>query len=327
MAGQLQGFAAELRIGFESAYGTPILTTGYKVPYAPTLDAMTEQAINKSSIITGDANPSQPFLGYKDGQFSAQIPMDDKAIGLFFKGAFGVPVTTADTPAVGLNTHVFKISTTVPSMYAELEHTDVAGGLVYTTTGIGINAISFSLGGDGELLLNITGIAKDTVKGTATAMLSVLDYTDGFKFGQFAAAITGVTKVKTFDFNYSNNVSTDSYIIDGTGSRGGVPKGVADVNGSMTSIIEDDTLYASARAFTTLPFDIGFTNNGAGTALRTINWSMLEAKLNAVTNTSIGQADALDSSLNFEAFYSNATNNVNETALQITLVNEVTSYA
>lgn len=324
---QIQGFAAELRIGFESAYGTPITTTGYKVGYAPTLDAMTDQAINKSSVITGDANPSIPFLGFKDGKFSAQIPMDDKAIGLFFKGAFGAPTTTLDTPIVGLNTHVYKIGTTVPSMYAELEHTDVAGGLVYTTTGIGINTISFSLGGDGELLMNIAGIAKETTKGTATAMSSVLDYTDGFKFGQFEAAVTGVAKVKTFDFNYSNNVTTDSYIIDGTGTRGGVPKGVADVNGSMTSIIEDDTLYAQARDFTTLPLAMNFTNGGAGTALRTIAYSMLEAKLNATSNTSIAGADALYSSLNYEAFYTNATANTNETALQVTIVNEIASYA
>ena len=323
----MNGYATKLRMGFESSFSVPILTTGYQVGFAPTLDAMTEQAINKSTVMTGSANPTAPFLGYKDGKFSAQIPMDDKALGLFLKGAYGSPVTTLDTPAVGLNSHVFKInkdaSLAIPSMYCEVEHTDVIGGLVYTTTGISIDSMSFSLGGDGELLVTVTGIAKDTIESTATAMLAVFDYTDGFRFGQFQAGITGVDKLKTFDFNWNANRKTDSYLIDKTGARGDASAGINGLSGSLTSVISDGTLYASARNFVTLPLAMSFTNELAGTALRTIDFDMLEAKLNSVSNPSIGQSDAIDSSFNYEAFY---TNNVNETALMITIVNELVAY-
>ena len=311
MAGQLQGSSTEVVIGFETAYGVPD-TTGFMIPMAPTSSAMTSQAINSSSVINGSASPSQPFLGFKDGKASFTIPVDDKAFAYWLKGLFGSPTTTGAGPYL----HTYKIGTTIPSMFIEINHTDATGGLFYMTKGIGLNTLSFSLGGDGELLATIEGIAKDTTKTTTTAVTTLItDVTDGIKFGQFTAAITGATNVKTFDLNYGNNVDADTYVIDGTGSRGGVPKGIADVSGSFTTLFEDDSIFASSRAFTDFPLDVTLTS---GTSI--LKFDMEEAKLDAVTNPEIAGAAGLIGSFNFQAYLNSGAN---ATALQVELTNTI----
>lgn len=312
MADYLKGSSTVLSVGFESAYGTPDFTNGYKVPFAPTLNASGTQAINKSSVISGSASPTQPFLGYKDSQFSGSFVMDTKAFPLFLKGLFGNP-TTADLGG-GLYKHTFKIGLTIPSMWCELEHEDVSGGLIYTTTGIGLNEMSFSLGGDGELLVNITGIAKDTTKSTTTAITTLNDYTDGVQFQQFQAGVTGATQVKTFDMNYSNTIDSDTYVIDGTATRGGIPKGIADVNGSFGVYMADDSIFNDARNFTTMPLDITLTS---GTSIA--KFIMQETKLDAMTNTSIESPSTILANFNFQAYYKSGAN---ETALQVEITND-----
>lgn len=308
---QLQGSSVEVVVGFETAYGTSD-TTGFKVPIAPTFNASTTQAINSSTVINGSASPSQPFLGFKDGVVSATIPVDDKALAYWLKGLFGSPTTTGAGPYV----HTYKIGKTIPSMSIEINHTDESGGLFYLTTGIGLNTLSFSLGGDGELLATIEGIAKDTAKTTTTQFSTlVTDVTDGVKFGQFTAGITGVNKVKTFDINYSNSIDADTYIIDGTGSRGGVPKGVAEVGGSFTALFEDDTLYSQSRAFSDVAMDVTLTS---GTSV--LKFDMQENKFDAVSNSEISTPSGLIASINFQSYLAAGSN---DTALQVELTNNI----
>lgn len=306
---QLQGSSTQITIGFESSYGVAS-STGYIVPFAPTLNASTNQAINSSAVITGNASPSQPFLGFKDGAVSGSFPVDDKAMAQWLKGLFGSPTTVDNFN--GTYTHTYKIGKTIPSMFMEVNHSDVGAGLYYTTVGIGLNTLSFSIGGDGELLATIEGIAKDTTKST-TSTVTASDYTDGVKFGQFQAAITGATNVKTFDLNYSNAIDGDTYIIDGTGSRNGVPKGIAEVGGSFTTLFEDDSIFASARSFTDFPLDATFTS---GTSI--LKFDMQEAKLDAVTNPEIAGAAGIIASFNFQAYLASGSN---DTALQVELTN------
>ncbi len=308
---QLQGSSVEAVIGFETAYGVPD-TTGFKISFAPTSNASTTQAINSSSVINGNASPSQPFLGFKDGVVSFTVPVDDKAFSYWLKGLFGSPTTTGASPY----THTYKVDTTIPSMFIEINHTDASGGLFYMTSGIGLNTLSFSLGGDGELLATIEGIAKDTAKTTATAVTTLItDVTDGIKFGQFTAGITGITKAKTFDLNYSNNIDSDTYVIDGTGSRGGIPKGIADIGGSFTALFEDDTLFATSRAFDDVALDVTLTS---GTSV--LKFDMEENKFDAVSNSEISSPSGLQASINFQSFYSSGAN---ATALQVELTNDI----
>ena len=308
---QLQGSSVQAVIGFETAYGVPD-TTGFQVSFAPTSNASTTQAINSSSVITGSASPSQPFLGFKDGVVSFTIPVDDKAFAYWLKGLFGAPTTTGAGPYL----HTYKIGTTIPSMFIEINHSDAAGGLFYMTNGIGLNTLSFSLGGDGELLATIEGIAKDTSKTVSTSVSTLItDVTDGIKFGQFTAAITGATNVKTFDLNFGNNVDADTYVIDGTGSRGGVPKGIADVGGTFTTLFEDDSIFALSRAFTDFPLDITLTSGAS-----ILKFDMEEAKLDAVTNPEIAGAAGLIGTFNFQAYLASGAN---DTALQVELTNTI----
>lgn len=374
MANQLQGSSTLATIGFEGGgYGIPD-TTGFQVSFAPTSSASTTQAINSSSVISGSASPSQPFLGFKDGKVSFTVPVDNKAFSYWFKGFFGSPTTTnvgsgwavstayalddivytttSTTLALKVTTagtsdgttepdlsassigavindgtvayvvirrdykHTYKIGTSIPSMFIEIEHEDATGGLFYMTKGIGLNTLSFSLGGDGELLATIEGIAKDTTKATSTAVTTLItDVTDGIKFGQFEATINGASNVKSFDLNYGNEIDADTYVIDGTGTRGGVPKGVASIGGSFTTLFEDDSIFASSRAFTDFPLDIIMTSNQ-----NILKFDMEETKLDAVSNPEIAGAAGLIGSFNFQAYLSSGANN---TALQVELTNGI----
>lgn len=322
---QLSGKSVQLNIGFESAYGVPILTTGYKVQYAPTLQANTSQAINSSTVINGSASPTEPFLGFKDGQVSFVVPVESKAFPLYLMGLFDVPTTTADTPVAGINSHVFKIGLTRKTLFCEQIHGDFSGGLVYTTTGIALESMSLSLGGDGELLATFSGIAKDTAKTTASAITTVNDYTDGYRFGQFQADITGTTaKFKTFDLTCASNTTTDGYIIDGTGTRSSAVTGVYGVSGSFTALFENGDLYADSQNFTTKQFTATLTNGEVDDTLRSIEFDMEETKLDAMSNGTVDSPSALDMSFNYQAFDKTGTNN---SALAITVINDVASYA
>jgi len=309
---QLQGNAVELVVGFETSFGVPSLV-GYKVPFIPSLDSGTDQAINNSSVINGNASPSEPFLGFKDGKISGTFVVDDKAFPLFMKGLLGTP-TTIDN-GDGTYTHTFKIGTTIPSMFFEVNHSDASGGLFYNTVGVGINTFSVGFSGDDELTVSIDGVAKDTTKATTTvATTSVTDMTDGVRFSKFQAGISGLTQdISAFDISYSNNIDSGVYLIDGTGSRGSVPKGISDINGSFDALFEDDALFLKARSFDTVDLKATLTN---GTSV--IEFHMEETKLNAKTNAVIDTPSGLKSPFTYQAFLKAGVNN---TALQVAVTN------
>lgn len=308
---QLTGNAVELVVGFETSFGVPS-TIGYKVPFIPSLDAGTDQAINSSGVITGSASPSEPFLGFKDGKVSGTIIVDTKSFPLFMKGFFGDPVTTGVGPYV----HTFSIDNTMPTMFFEVNHSDASGGLFYTTVGVGLNTFSVSFAGDDELSVSIEGVAKDTIKGTTTvATGSITDMTDGVKFSKFQAGLTGLTEdISAFDISYSNNIDSSVYIIDGTGSRGAVPKGISDINGSLEALFEDDALYLKARSFDTVDLKATLTN---GTNI--VEFHMEETKLNAKTNAMIDSPIGLKCPFSYQAFLKSGVNN---TALQVKITSD-----
>lgn len=309
---QLLGNAVELVVGFETSFGVPS-AVGYKVPFIPSLDVGSDQAINASGVINGSASPSEPFLGFKDGKISGTFILDDKAFPIFMKGLLGTPTTTGAGPTY---VHTYKIGTTIPTMFFEINHSDAAGGLFYSTIGVGLNSFSVGFSGDDELTVTIDGIAKDTNKTTTSiATGGITDMTDGVKFSKFQGAIAGLTQdISAFDISYSNNIDSGIYLIDGTGSRGAVPKGISDVNGSFEALLDDDALSLSARNFTTMDLKATLTN---GTSI--IEFHMEESKLNAKTNAMIDTPSGLKTPFTYQSFLKAGVNN---SALQVTITNE-----
>lgn len=319
----LSGGNVELNMSFEDSYGNPS-TSGFKVGFAPTSSAFTDQAINESSVINGNPSPSQGFLGFKDGQVSLTVPVDTLAFPQVLKGLMGTPTTTDNGD--GTYSHVFKRGTSIPSMSAEFNHTDAVGGLFYLTKGIGLNELSIDFGGDGELLATVTGIAQDTSKATSTQFTTVIDdLTTGDKFGQFQASITGTSaKFKSFNMAFNNNINADSYVIDGTGARNSNVPGKFSINGNFTVLFESDTLFNEARNFTTQRLTNTLTNGLTGADLRSIEFDIEEANFNARTNGEIASPNGLEASFDYQGFFKDGTNG---SALQVTVINDVASYA
>ena len=316
---QLLGSAVEGILGFESAFGTPT-SNGFQIAFNPDLKASSEKAINKSNEITGDRSPQQGFLGFENGMFGGTFRVDTKQFPIFLKGLFGTPATVDN--GNGTYTHTFKIGSTVPSMCFEQSHTDATGGLFYLTKGIGLNSMGISFAGDDELTVSIDGVAQTTAKATTTNFSgTVEDVTTGDKFAKFTSAVTGVDKVTDLSIDFSNNITADeSRYLNGTGQIAGIPAGIASVSGSLSALMEDDTVFQKARDFETLSISATVTS---GT--NSIVFEMQEANMASKTNPDITTPNGLKiDGLGYEAFYKTGSNG---SALTIKVTNTVTSYA
>ncbi|MBL0721246.1 MAG: hypothetical protein JJV88_01545 [Sulfurovum sp.] len=311
---QLKGSAVQGILGFETSFGVPAVD-GNKIAFNPDLSANSERAINKSNEITGSRSPQQGFQGFENGKFGGSFRVDTKQFPIFLKGLFGSPTSVDNTD--GTHTHTFKIADNVPSMFFEQNHTDATGGLFYMTKGIGLNTMGLSFAGDDELTVSIEGVAQTTSKDIVTAMTgTVTDVTDGEKFMKFTSAVTGGGKVSDLAINYSNEITADdSRYLNGTGQIGGIPAGIASVNGTITALMEDDDLFQKARDFDTLAITNTITNG-----VNSIKFEMQEVKASGKSSPDVNTPNGLKvDGLAYEAFYKSGTN---ASALTIIVVNE-----
>ncbi len=312
---QAQGSSTSLRIGYETAFGVPSATT-YEVPFTEGMDMKSTQAQNTSTVIRGSRNPDKAFLGFKDLQGTVSVPIDNDALGLWLKGFLGNPTTVDNLD--GTYTHTFKVAeTTLPSMFAEIAHKDLS--LFYIQKGLVLNSFDISVGGDGELLMNMNILGKDATKDVTQLAVPDTSFNGGDKFQQFQASITGASSLKTFAINYSNNLDDSSYIIGDGATRGSLPLGLVTCGGTLEALYEDDTLLAESRANTTKAFVTTFTN---GTNILSI--SMPETSLNAVSNVPITTSQGLVQSFTYQAFNKDDAGN---SAITIALTNAIATYA
>ena len=306
---QAKGSAFELRLGYETTYGTtPGVPSTFKLPIN-TLDLKETQALNESGTITGDRNKTKPFLGYKTVDGSATVPVDATSFGHWLKLLFGAPTTTGTGPY----THVYKVADDTPSAFTERAFVDITQ--YFVGNGVKLNSMDITFGGDDELTASLSLMgAKETQSTSEVATPTAVSLDP---FGKFQATLTGATNVRNLTMSFSNNLDGAQYTIDNGAVRGEIPEGMATVTGTLEALYENDTLLLAARNQTeqsiTVTLDDG-TNS--------LEFQMAELVLEP-TGVAVDTPAGLIQSFNYRGYYKD---HADASILKVTLINSTASY-
>jgi len=251
MGTQATGALSKLVIGFESvAYGTAA-AAGFDVPFVSSSLQLNRNKTT-SPIIRGDFNPVKPSPGNKSVGGTIVVPFDSIASWYWLKSAFN---TLATTGASSPYTHKFTMegATKRTSLTIEHQYLDLDTPQYFMFTGCKIASMSFSTGGEGELLLTMQIVGSDrTISATSfdgdeTAISydpvnqSEASLTEG------GSAFADATNI-SFDINF--NPDTSQYVIGGGGALGAIPDGVMSVTGNLSALFTDTTLLTKASGNT-----------------------------------------------------------------------------
>jgi len=250
MTDQATGALSKLVIGFESvAYGTAS-TTGYDVPFVSSGLTMNRNKTT-SSIIRGDFNPVKPSPGNKSVSGTIVVPFDSIASWYWLKSAFNTVATTGTDPY----THEFTMEGTTKRTSLTIEHQylDLDTPQYFQYTGCKVASMSFSAGGEGELLLNMQIVGSDrsiessSFDGSATEISYDPVNQSEAALTEGGSAFADATNI-SFDINF--NPDTSQYVIGGGGALGAIPDGVMAVTGNLSALFKDTALLTKASGNT-----------------------------------------------------------------------------
>ena len=309
---QGQGSSTSLRVGTEPSFGTNA-TVMREIPFIPSLTLKETQNQNESSVIRGNRDSGEPFLGYKQAESSFSVPLDTNLIGFWLKKALGT-VTTVDN--AGKYTHTFtRHDTTLESISIEKAHKDI--GTYHLGSGFKVITLDVSFGGEEEAKLDLSLIGQKVDLGD-TELVAPITGAEGAYFEPFQCNVTGATNVKNASISFTNNLDGDQYVIGDGGVRGEIPLGMIGVSGSFTGLYENDTLLNNARNSVTQNMSMKFEID----ADTSVEFKIAELKLEP-TGVEVGSPAGLEQTFNFRAFWKVGADN---SALTVVLKNAISSY-
>jgi len=296
---QQKGVTSKIQIGYESSYKT-VATEGFVMPFNSE-GVRPNQPLNRPGTITGTRNPTQPFGGNKDANGPLVIPIDSVALWYWLKAMFSDPVTTGADPYV----HEFKIGDTMPSFTYEKQFTDLATDVYSRFLGCKIATFGMTLGGDGELVGNISAVgashANESSSFDGSPTTPTLTRLENFEAAltEGGGALSNATEIS---INVDFGLDTGNYVIGGSGVRGSLPEGLVGVSGSLKTLFEDTTLLAKALAGTESGLKLTIT--GGSSSVFELEIQELQYALNA---PEIPGPQGLLVDLNFQGFYSDGS--------------------
>jgi Phage tail tube protein len=161
-----QGARTQMAFAYESTYGTPPGAGFRRVPFVST-DLGSEQPLLDNEVLGFGRDPLAPTLDAFSADGSVVVPIDLENWGLWLKGAFGQPVTTATVAATGAFTF---------SAQPAVNATITVGGTVFTFVASGAVGNQANIGG--------------SLAATITAMVAILN-------ASVIPAVAAVTYVAT----------------------------------------------------------------------------------------------------------------------------------
>ncbi len=220
--------------------------------------------LSSSNIIRSTRNPNKPTRRKYSvaGDISTEL---NPYMGLLLKHLMGSYVRTgAGSPY----THTFKIGTLPTGLQVEKQFPDITQYLRYN--GCKVNSLKVEVKEEGEIVttVNIVG-AKETVAVQAQDGQPV-DY-GHTPFDAYEAVINQggapLASCTLSNFTISNEVDTGAPRPIGSGGElASLPSGIVKVEGQVTALFENSTLYALALAGTETSLSIVLTKGtGAGT--------------------------------------------------------------
>jgi hypothetical protein len=226
-----------------------------------------DQELLKSECIVSTRNPSKPSLGNIKNDISISTEIDAYMVRLF-KHMLG---TLALTGGAAPYTYTAKIGALPVGLGVEVGYTDIAQFSV--NNGQRVNTWKMSAAAGKINPLEVTLMGKDETISTVSFDDTGVVYSHS-PFSTFkasvkeAAAGTVLANVTEWELSGNNNLDGDGYVIGAGGTRQSIPAGQVAIEGSLTCLFEDLTLYNKAKAGTPskIVFEMYNGDGGGATA-------------------------------------------------------------
>lgn len=312
---QQRGANASIMIGFESTYGTAA-STGYVLPMN-SCDVVGTKTRNTPATLTGTRNPVVPFVGNQDVGGNIVVPADSDAMAYWLAAMFGDPTSTGADPY----THEYKIASSMPSFTLEKGFTDLASNVYERFVGCKISSMGISVGGDGELVVNMGVLGAQQTEETsafdASPTTVSIDRVDNF-----SAALTeggsSLSNAREVSLNIDFGLDADQFVIGNSGVRGDIPEGIVGVSGTLMTLFEDKTLLDKAINNTESSLKVTITQSASSV----LEFEVQEL-LYSVNGVPVDGPQGLLVSLDFQGYY---TDGSEASAIVARVTNSVASY-
>lgn len=311
--GQQKGANAKVLLGFQDDLAT-IATAG-------TVMSFNSSGLNASRNLTspgtmrGHRQPAEPIAGNWDVAGALGLPLDTRELWYWLKLMFGNPATVANSTNW---IHKFKVGATQPAATIEHQFLDLDTDIFNQYLGCMANGFSFSIGDDGELVFNLDIIGTKEIQALSSfdAAPTVPNFA---RLNTFQAAIqeNGSTLAISTDFSLKVEFGLDpKRFIGGQGYVGQINEGQVKVNGNVKTIFQDAVMLNKAINNTTTSLVLTIGTLDSAKVVFTIPELKFSPKSAAIDG---GQGLMID--LPFEAFYSNAAANSDESVIVTELYN------
>lgn len=258
-----------------------------------------------SKTLRGSRNPLQPVRG--NAEVGGDINFELAAsYGKLFKHIFGGYDVTTGGPVY---VHTYTVGDLPAGLVIEKQFKDFDTDKFFLYNGCKINSFKMDMKNEGfvDCSINVMG-AKETV-GNSSFDASPVDcgYTP---FDMFSGEIyiNGVKAavITTADMTLENNLTGDTYVIDGTGERYSMPEGQVKVTGNLTALFTNVDLYMDAVNFIEKSIEFRFMRgNGDGTVNNEKMQFFLDEVLFKPQSPVVQGPTGMLVELPFEAFYGN----------------------
>jgi len=314
----------------ETTYGvTPTGGTVHKLPFNK--NALTsKQSLIDSNTITGRRDAVEPGKGQIDTSGQIEVPLDVRNIGFWLMLGFGAPTTTVVTapvaktesaPAVaGVYKHIFTVADDMPSASIEKGFGDIGKYAVYP--GCKINKLSLDAqvgNNESTVKLDMLGADENLADTSIAASATMRDI---LRFNNFNAQVMEGTAVlasaRKMSVDIDFGLDGDTYCLNGKGSRTDITEGILKPTGSLEALFKDTSLLQKAIDGTESSLKLTFTHGA-----HSLEILLPELIFERATPTIDGPKGVL-STMNWRAYYADSSEN---SAVQITLINDVASYA
>lgn len=301
MTDQATGALSKLVMGFETTFGT-LADDGFIMPIVKSTLKATRNKTS-SPVLRGDYNAVKPTGGNYTVAGQITVPMDSVAIWYWLKAAFNSLTTTGAGPYV----HAFKMTgiTKRGSITIEHQFLDLDTPKFFQYTGCKISGMSGSVGGEGELLLNLDIVGSGRTIAAASFDAAATDVTWSPLDNSQASIKEGGSAFADSDdwnFNISFNPDTSKYLIGGGGKLGAIPDGIMKVTGKNNFLFKDTVLLEKAINGTETSLEITATK----AADSKVVWLFPEAQYSE-TDPGIEGPQGIAIGLDWLAYYDNAT--------------------
>lgn len=309
-----KGYHGQLLVDYETEFGaSPVSVRAKKLPINSS-QLKSAQNLIEAETIRGRRDPAEPVKGNIEVSGSVVVPVDEVAIGYWFKAMFGAPLTIGSNPYI----HVFKPKSQQPSLVLEQGFTDI--GVYEVFNGCKVSKFSITLGGDAELMATIDLMgAKETVANTTldpepTEIVAP-------RFNNFQASVqeggSDIAVVTSATLNIDFGLSGDCYALGSNGYRTDLPEGIIKIDGNIKSFFKDRRLLDKALRGEKSSLKFTLTNKG-----HSLEFYLPEI-IYERNSPGIEGSKGIMIDLPFRAYYAD---NLEETALIVTLINGKAGY-